>query len=549
MRMERLGPGTAAAVGSPGGGSGAAVELRDILHVLGKWKGVMALVVAAAVGTTGVVTFFVLPKVYRATATVNMGSLLNSNPNGQSTPTVGQATDLQGVVNSVSVLPAASLQTYQWEMTSPSVLASASKALKAKGIDLPADAIGGMVSPGAVAGTSLVTISATNHDPRLAATIANAVAQAFITDQSHNVAGRLAKALTLLKGQASSLGKQLGAASAKLAKDEERPGASAVAGATIQADTGQMSSLAQGYAQAKVKLQSALGAESALQASLRGVPATIRTSNSTSTTSASPQANPAYQSLKGDLAKQAVVVAEDQARVAELQREMSTQSASPPSPSGSSSSSQSASALASAYAQAKVSLKAALAGEQELQIQIRSTPKTLAPTKVSPTVTVAPNPVYQSLSRQLSAAQVTVAEERAAVAELGAELPTLQNQLQNLQGQSTAAQAAVASAKYEVKNLSSAYQTLTAKITATKVQEAVATGKALIQLDAPATTPSVPVSPRKKLDLALSLLVGLVAACGVAFLLEQLDNTVKNPEDVRRAASLPTLAVIPFVRG
>jgi succinoglycan biosynthesis transport protein ExoP len=56
-----------------------------------------------------------------------------------------------------------------------------------------------------------------------------------------------------------------------------------------------------------------------------------------------------------------------------------------------------------------------------------------------------------------------------------------------------------------------------------------------------ATTPGSPVRPNVLLNTILGTLGGLILACGLAALLEYLDDTVKSPEEVEAAAGLTTL--------
>src|SRR3990172_6116129 len=51
--------------------------------------------------------------------------------------------------------------------------------------------------------------------------------------------------------------------------------------------------------------------------------------------------------------------------------------------------------------------------------------------------------------------------------------------------------------------------------------------------------------PDKRRGLLFGLLLGLGAGIGLAFLLEQLDNTIKSPEEAERYMQLPSLAVVP----
>ncbi|MCA1031302.1 capsular biosynthesis protein [Bacillus timonensis] len=53
-----------------------------------------------------------------------------------------------------------------------------------------------------------------------------------------------------------------------------------------------------------------------------------------------------------------------------------------------------------------------------------------------------------------------------------------------------------------------------------------------------------PVKPNPMLNMAIALVVGLMAGVGIAFLLEYLDNTVKNEQDIERLLGLPVLGAI-----
>lgn len=56
-----------------------------------------------------------------------------------------------------------------------------------------------------------------------------------------------------------------------------------------------------------------------------------------------------------------------------------------------------------------------------------------------------------------------------------------------------------------------------------------------------------PIKPQPVLNIAIALVVGLMAGVGLAFLLEYLDNTVKNEQDVEKILELPILGVISVI--
>lgn len=53
-----------------------------------------------------------------------------------------------------------------------------------------------------------------------------------------------------------------------------------------------------------------------------------------------------------------------------------------------------------------------------------------------------------------------------------------------------------------------------------------------------------PVKPNPKLNIAISFIVALMLAIGIAFLLEYLDDSIKTEEDVEKYLGLPTLSAI-----
>ena len=57
--------------------------------------------------------------------------------------------------------------------------------------------------------------------------------------------------------------------------------------------------------------------------------------------------------------------------------------------------------------------------------------------------------------------------------------------------------------------------------------------------------PEKPVSPNKKMNIAIAFLLGLMVSVGLVFLLEYLDNTYKTKEQLEKDLELPVLGVIP----
>jgi capsular exopolysaccharide synthesis family protein len=60
-----------------------------------------------------------------------------------------------------------------------------------------------------------------------------------------------------------------------------------------------------------------------------------------------------------------------------------------------------------------------------------------------------------------------------------------------------------------------------------------------------AEIPQLPAKPNKRLNLMLGAVLGLFGGLGLALLLEHLNNTFRNPEEVERYLGLPNLVIVP----
>lgn len=57
------------------------------------------------------------------------------------------------------------------------------------------------------------------------------------------------------------------------------------------------------------------------------------------------------------------------------------------------------------------------------------------------------------------------------------------------------------------------------------------------------------IKPNRKLNMAISLVLGLMAGVLAAFVLEFFDTSIKTPEDVEKYLGLPVLGILPYVEG
>jgi capsular exopolysaccharide synthesis family protein len=107
----------------------------------------------------------------------------------------------------------------------------------------------------------------------------------------------------------------------------------------------------------------------------------------------------------------------------------------------------------------------------------------------------------------------------------------------------------ITSLKREIDIQQARYQRYSDKLDQARIDHALDREKiSNISVVQPATLPTLPVSQRRTLKLALGILVGILGGIGLAFLFEHIDHSIKTPTEVEEKLRLPTLASIPRVR-
>jgi capsular exopolysaccharide synthesis family protein len=87
------------------------------------------------------------------------------------------------------------------------------------------------------------------------------------------------------------------------------------------------------------------------------------------------------------------------------------------------------------------------------------------------------------------------------------------------------------------------YELLIKRFKETSLTEDMKTGN--VRIVDPAEISKYPIRPRKKLNIFLGIISGLFMGIAVAFTFEFLDNTLKNPEDIRNYLNIPYLGPVP----
>ncbi|MDR7551279.1 MAG: Wzz/FepE/Etk N-terminal domain-containing protein [Armatimonadota bacterium] len=196
------------------------IDLRQYLRILHKRRWVIALATAVAVATSGVFSFFVLPPVYEARATLMM-----MNATQVVTPrAVQNNSGLEGVVNDVSRLPQMTLNTYVNQLTSQTLRARTGQAMVREGTIESLQQLAGIgVRAQAVRDTNLVELTVSGTDAALATRFANALSREFVKHVSESNQALLDRSVQSLEEQLRVVDRNLGEARRKLAEIESRP--------------------------------------------------------------------------------------------------------------------------------------------------------------------------------------------------------------------------------------------------------------------------------------------------------------------------------------
>jgi capsular exopolysaccharide synthesis family protein len=346
-----------------------------------------------------------------------------------------------------------------------------------------------------VTNTSIIAVTVKWSDAATSAKIANEFANAVIDRQRQLVANQADTALSFLSEQLPQAQKAMNDAQTALARYEAQHHIADITAqtqttisalATLDAKVGQVQADSE---QARAELASA-------HAELGSTPAAIRGSESVAV-------NPVLASLQTQLSQVDV-----QLRTA-LQQ----------------------------FTDKHPTVIALRAQEAQLKAEIAQQQATV----VSNTDTV-PNPVYQQLQQQAATFSTQIASDNAQLAALHKQQQDLSPELAGLPAQA----ATLANLQRQSKSSEDIYTALQQKYN--NAQIARDTALSDVTITQPASPSLADESPNLILNLILGAALGAVLAVMGAFVVDYLDNTIKDGRDVERDLALPSLGAIPLVK-
>ncbi len=128
------------------------------------------------------------------------------------------------------------------------------------------------------------------------------------------------------------------------------------------------------------------------------------------------------------------------------------------------------------------------------------------------------------------------------LAQIERELDQARREYENLAAQSPEDAERIAAASRSIALKEQTYAMLLEQYEQARIREAIRANA--LSVVEPAVVPETPSKPRQVLNIALGFMVGLAGGTGLAFLFENLDDTIKTPDDVSGALGLGTLGAI-----
>jgi polysaccharide biosynthesis transport protein len=129
------------------------------------------------------------------------------------------------------------------------------------------------------------------------------------------------------------------------------------------------------------------------------------------------------------------------------------------------------------------------------------------------------------------------------LAQIEDELNQARREYESLVAQSPEDSERITAASRSIKLKEETYATLLEQYERVRITEVIrANTVSIIEL---AVAPQVPSKPRKELNIAVGVMVGLAGGLGLAFLFENLDTTLYTAEQIEAATELSTLGQIP----
>jgi capsular exopolysaccharide synthesis family protein len=346
-----------------------------------------------------------------------------------------------------------------------------------------------------VVNTPIIGLSVTWKDPNTSAQIANAFGNVVVDRQRQLVAAQADNALTFLTQQLPQAQKAMNDAQTQLATFEAQHH---IADISTQTQTliQSLSALDAKVGQVQADRQQAQAELASAQAQLKTTPATV---------------------TGGQTVAQNPVLGQLQSQLSQVDVQLQT--------------------ALQQYTEKHPTVIALRNQEAQIKHEIEQTQSSV----VANTNTI-PNPVYQQIQQQAEQYATQIASDNAQLGALKMQQQQMNPQLASLPAQT----ATLANLQRQAKSAEDVFTALQQKFN--NAQIARDTALSDVTITQPADPHFAEVKPHLITNLLLGVALGAVLAILGAFVIDYLDNTIKDDRDVEQELALPSLAAIPLVK-
>lgn len=157
------------------------------------------------------------------------------------------------------------------------------------------------------------------------------------------------------------------------------------------------------------------------------------------------------------------------------------------------------------------------------------------------------NPQYASTYQELRDKKGALSDKVAEIEGMSALVKKNRAYLDSMQAELAGKKLHQEKLQGEVDRLKTTSDTLALKTTETQISKSINLGDTSVVVMSEASVPRSPVKPNKRMNIAISMVIGLMLFTLLSFILEHMDNTLKSPEDVKKVLELSVLGVIPHI--
>jgi capsular exopolysaccharide synthesis family protein len=180
------------------------LDVRDLLKVLVKRKGIVVVGTLLVVTISTVLSFYVLKPVYEARVLLQVSHPIQPQE-GRYLETEG----IEGAVNTLSSLPEMTMQTHAFQLHSEALLERVGNKLELKPEQLAGKRLYQMVDVVVVKDSNLLTITVESYKPELAMIIANTISEQYIEFISEMNQSQMERSLVFLEKQHAQASQKL----------------------------------------------------------------------------------------------------------------------------------------------------------------------------------------------------------------------------------------------------------------------------------------------------------------------------------------------------